>query len=173
VTAAGYYITDIPRSFLLSFCRTAIVSFRLQLFKLYAVGRPYFVGMMWIICGEVCQNNSLPRKAKVTRYTANFHIGKPYILPTKCFSYDFHNKMHFFHSRELAHCTIKRRIRVFTLQYEMKTKFTNLIKSFILPTTAKLNCFKISKFTLKFTINSPTCFGSTKPSSESLQSVLR
>jgi len=34
VTAAGYYIIDIPRGFLLSFCRTAIVSSRLELFKL-------------------------------------------------------------------------------------------------------------------------------------------
>ena len=36
---------------------------------------------------------------------------------------------------------------------------------FIRPTIAQLNCFKIFKFTLKFTINAPTCFGLTKPSS--------
>jgi len=34
-------------------------------------------------------------------------------------------------------------------------------------------CFKVLKFTLKFTINAPTCFDLTKPSSGSLQSVLR
>jgi hypothetical protein len=47
------------------------------------------------------------------------------------------------------------------------------IKSFIRPTNAQLNCFKILKFTLKFTINAPTCFSLTKPLSGSLQSVLR
>jgi hypothetical protein len=36
------------------------------------------------------------------------------------------------------------------------------IKSFICPTNAQLNCFKILKFTLRFTINAPTCFGLTK-----------
>jgi len=46
-------------------------------------------------------------------------------------------------------------------------------KSFISPTNAQLNCFKILKFTLKFTINAPSCFGLAKPSSGSLQSVLR
>jgi len=42
-------------------------------------------------------------------------------------------------------------------------------KSFIRPTNAQLNCFKILKFTLKFTINARTCFGLTKPSSGRLQ----
>jgi hypothetical protein len=34
------------------------------------------------------------------------------------------------------------------------------------------SCFKILKFTLRFTINAPTCFGLTKPSSESLHDGL-
>jgi hypothetical protein len=49
----------------------------------------------------------------------------------------------------------------------------DVIKSFICPTNAHLNCFKILKFTLKITINAPTCFGLTTPSSGSLQCVLR
>jgi len=36
------------------------------------------------------------------------------------------------------------------------------VKSFICPTNARLNCFKMLKFTLKITINAPTCFGLTK-----------
>ena len=44
---------------------------------------------------------------------------------------------------------------------------------FISPTNAQPICFKILKFILKYTINAPTCFGLTKPSSGSLQSVLR
>jgi len=48
-----------------------------------------------------------------------------------------------------------------------------VIKAFISPTNAQLNCFKILKFTVRFTINAPTCFGLTKPSSGSLQYVLR
>jgi hypothetical protein len=40
----------------------------------------------------------------------------------------------------------------------------DVIKSFISPTNAQLNCFKMLKFTLRFTINAPTCFGLTKPS---------
>jgi hypothetical protein len=48
----------------------------------------------------------------------------------------------------------------------------DVIKSFIRPNNAKLNCFKILKFTLRFTINAPTCFGLIKTSSESLQYVL-
>jgi len=48
-----------------------------------------------------------------------------------------------------------------------------VIKSFVCPTNAQLNCFKMLKFTLRFTMNAPTCFGLTKPSSGSLQSVLR
>jgi hypothetical protein len=47
------------------------------------------------------------------------------------------------------------------------------IKSYICPINAQLNCFKMLKFTLRFTINAPTCLGLTKPSSGSLQSVLR
>jgi hypothetical protein len=47
------------------------------------------------------------------------------------------------------------------------------IKSFIRQTIAQLNYFKILKFTLRFTINAPTCFGLTKQSSGNLQSVLR
>ena len=39
----------------------------------------------------------------------------------------------------------------------------DVIKSFICPTNAQLNCFKILKFTLRFTINALTCFGLTKP----------
>jgi hypothetical protein len=49
----------------------------------------------------------------------------------------------------------------------------DVIESFIRPTNAQLNCFKILKFTPKFTINASTCFGLTKSSSGSLQSVLR
>ena len=45
--------------------------------------------------------------------------------------------------------------------------------AFIRPTNEQLNFFKILKFTFRFTINPPTCFGLTKPSSGSLQSVLR
>ena len=47
------------------------------------------------------------------------------------------------------------------------------IKSFISPTNAQPICFKILKFTLKYTINAPTGFRLTKPSSGRLQSVLR
>jgi hypothetical protein len=50
---------------------------------------------------------------------------------------------------------------------------TNVIQSFISPNNAQLICFKILKFTLKCTINAPTWFGLTKPSSGSPQSVLR
>jgi len=39
----------------------------------------------------------------------------------------------------------------------------DVIKSFISPTNTQLNCFKILKFTLRFTINAATCFGLTKP----------
>jgi hypothetical protein len=46
----------------------------------------------------------------------------------------------------------------------------DVIQSFISPTNAQSFCFKILKFTLKYTINAPTCFGLTKPSSASLQS---
>jgi hypothetical protein len=48
------------------------------------------------------------------------------------------------------------------------TVHLDVIKSLIRPTNAQLNCFKILKFTLKFTINAPTCLGSTKPSPGSL-----
>jgi len=50
---------------------------------------------------------------------------------------------------------------------------SDVIHSFISPTNAQPICFKILKFTLKYTINAPSCFGLTKPSSGSLQSVLR
>jgi len=50
---------------------------------------------------------------------------------------------------------------------------SHVIQSFISPTNAQLICFKILKFTLKYTIDAPTCFGLTKPSSGSLHSVLR
>ena len=53
------------------------------------------------------------------------------------------------------------------------TVHSDVIQSFISPTNAQPICFKILKFTLKYTINDPTCFGLTKPSSGSLQSVLR
>jgi len=52
-------------------------------------------------------------------------------------------------------------------------KSKNVFKSYICPTNAHLNCFKMLKFTLKFTINAPTCFGLTKSSSGSLRCVLR
>jgi hypothetical protein len=41
----------------------------------------------------------------------------------------------------------------------------DVIKYFIWPANAQLNCFIILKFTLRFTTNTPTCFGLTKPSS--------
>jgi hypothetical protein len=44
---------------------------------------------------------------------------------------------------------------------------SDVIQSFICPTNAQLICFKILKFTLKYTINAATCFGLTKPSSGS------
>ena len=47
------------------------------------------------------------------------------------------------------------------------------VHSFISPTNAQLICFKMLKFTLKYIINAPPCFGLTKPSSGSVQSVLR
>jgi len=47
----------------------------------------------------------------------------------------------------------------------------DVIESFIRPTNAQLNFFKILKFTLRFIINAPTCFSLTKPSSGNLQSV--
>jgi len=37
------------------------------------------------------------------------------------------------------------------------------IQSFISPTNAQLICVKILKFTLKYTINAPTCSDLTKP----------
>jgi len=49
----------------------------------------------------------------------------------------------------------------------------NIIQSFISPNNAQLICFQILKFTLKYIINAPICFGLTKPSSGSLESVLR
>ena len=49
----------------------------------------------------------------------------------------------------------------------------DVIKSFICPTNAQLNCFKMLKLTVRFVINAPTCFGlKKKPLSGSLQSVL-
>jgi hypothetical protein len=42
---------------------------------------------------------------------------------------------------------------------------TILCNPFIYPTNSQLNCFKILKFTLIYTINAPTCFGLTKQSS--------
>jgi hypothetical protein len=52
------------------------------------------------------------------------------------------------------------------------TVHSDVIQAFIALTNAQLICFKILKFTLKHTTNAPTCFGLTKPSSGSLQSVL-
>jgi hypothetical protein len=60
-----------------------------------------------------------------------------------------------------------------SLRSVTKETYREGIQSFIYPTNAHLNCFKMLKFTLKITINAPTCFGLTKPSSGSLQSVLR
>ena len=69
----------------------------------------------------------------------------------------------------------------YTAMHQMK-RFTNfhsctvhfdVIKSFIFPPNAQLICFKILKFSLRFTINAATCFGLTKPSSGSIQCVLR
>ena len=59
---------------------------------------------------------------------------------------------------------------------ERSVKLSDLLfanQYFISPFNAKLICFKILKFTLKYTINVSTCFGLTKPSSGSVQSVLR
>jgi hypothetical protein len=49
------------------------------------------------------------------------------------------------------------------------TVHSDVIQSFISLNNAQLICFKILKFTLKYTINAPTCFGLTKPLSGSLQ----
>ena len=57
--------------------------------------------------------------------------------------------------------------------FHICTVHSDVIQSFISPTNAQLICFKILKFPLKYTINASTCFGLTKPSSGSLQSVLR
>jgi hypothetical protein len=59
------------------------------------------------------------------------------------------------------------------MQCRFSLKRAYFIKSFICPNNAHLNWFKMLKFTLKFTINYPTCFGLTKPSSGSLRCVLR
>ena len=61
-----------------------------------------------------------------------------------------------------------------TLQnnFHICTVHSDVIQYFISPTNAQPICFKILKFTLKNTINAATCFGLTKPSSGSLQSVL-
>jgi len=70
-------------------------------------------------------------------------------------------------------------LRVLSCCYELWINFhsctmhSDTIQSFISPTNAQLICFKILKFTLKYTVNASTCFGLTKPSSGSLQSVLR
>jgi hypothetical protein len=68
----------------------------------------------------------------------------------------------------------------FSFQQYETSAFINLkvspqcfIQAFISPTNAQLTCIKILKFALKYTINAPTSFGLTKPSSGSLQSVLR
>jgi len=50
---------------------------------------------------------------------------------------------------------------------------SDVIQSFISPTNEQPVCFKILKYTLKYTMNAPTCFGLTKPSSGSLRCVLR
>ena len=50
---------------------------------------------------------------------------------------------------------------------------SDVIQPSISPTNSQPICFKILKFTLKYTINAPTCFGLTKPSSGRLQSLLR
>ena len=55
----------------------------------------------------------------------------------------------------------------------LKRNSKEIIKSFICPTNAHLNCIKTLKFTLKITINAPTYFGLTKPPSGNLRSVLR
>jgi hypothetical protein len=43
------------------------------------------------------------------------------------------------------------------------TVHSNVIQSFIKPPSVQPICFKILNFTLKYTINVPTCFGLTKP----------
>jgi len=53
------------------------------------------------------------------------------------------------------------------------TVLSDVIQCFISSTNAQPIFFKILKFTLKYTINASTCFDLTKPSSGSLQSVLR
>jgi hypothetical protein len=42
------------------------------------------------------------------------------------------------------------------------TVHRDVIQSFISPTNVQLICFEILKFTLKYTINAPTCFGFNK-----------
>jgi len=53
------------------------------------------------------------------------------------------------------------------------TVHSDNIHSSVSQINAQPFCFKILKFTLKCAINAPTCFDLTKPSSGSLQSVLR
>jgi hypothetical protein len=48
----------------LPYCDTVFPSAAFQIIFTWAVGPPYFVGMMWILSGEVFQNNSMPCKAK-------------------------------------------------------------------------------------------------------------
>ena len=66
----------------------------------------------------------------------------------------------------LTEASLRLRAKMSTKCFHSCTVHFDVIKSFITPTNAHLNCFKILKFTLKITINAPTCFGFTKPSSE-------
>ena len=58
-----------------------------------------------------------------------------------------------------------------TFYFHSCTVQFDVIKSFIRPTNAQLNCFKMIKFTLRFTVNARTCLGLTKPSSRSCASL--
>jgi len=79
-------------------------------------------------------------------------IGAPYIYDISRLRVNKHLHLPNFHS-----CTLH----------------SDVIRSFINPTNAQLICFKILKFALKYITIAPTCFGLTKPSLGSLQSVLR
>ena len=74
------------------------------------------------------------------RCTTHLHQGEltcPLLKTTYCYT----AIIYFFHS-----CTVH----------------FDVIKSFICPTNAQLNCFKMLKFTIRFAINAPTWFGLTR-----------
>jgi hypothetical protein len=73
----------------------------------------------------------------------------------------------------LTETYVRLRTKTSTESFHRCTVHFDVIKSYICPTNAHLNCFKMLKFTLKIAMNAPTCLGLTKQSSESLRCVLR